>query len=62
MKFLDIFSYKNTALNAIKHIDELKALVNKVIDDKGFYALNTNLQNELLKTRQGKCKSCKCSK
>lgn len=36
-------------------------LLNDVIDDKGFYALDTKLQNKLLKLRQGKCKSCKCS-
>ena len=42
-------------------------LLNKVIDSNGFYALGTELMNDLINWRQGlssnkPCKNCKCSK
>ena len=59
MKFFEKLGNK---IRFAEEQEKNKVLINKVIDDKGFYALDTKLQNELLKLRQGKCKSCKCSK
>ena len=52
--------FKRGSVEENKTISRQKELLNEVIDDKGFYALSTRLQNKLIKLRQGKCNCCKC--
>jgi len=67
MRVLNYFG-NESAVNKLLDSDKKKTeLLNKVIDSNGFYALGTELMNELINWRQGlfsnkPCKNCKCSK
>jgi len=56
---------RNNGKSTIARLNRQEELIRRVVEDRGMYALETSLVNDLLRhlnAKCGTCSSCKCGK